>query len=64
LIEPLGALDRGGDDLGADIVDLQAARRDLARIDLDAHGRLLLAADGDKPTPSMREICCERMTSA
>ena len=32
---------------GADAVELQAERGDLARIDLDAHGRLLLAADVD-----------------
>ena len=44
----LGRIDGGGDDLLAHGVDLQAARGDLARIDLDAHRRLLLAADVDQ----------------
>ncbi len=44
----LGGVDRAGDDLGADIVDLQAESGDLARIDADANGRLLLSGDGDE----------------
>ena len=44
----LGRIDRGGDDLLAHGVDLKSARGDLARIDLDAHRRFLLAADSDQ----------------
>ena len=48
MIEPLGALVVCRDDLGAHRVDLKAARSDLARIEPDADGRLLLAADVDE----------------
>ena len=51
MIAPLGALTVAATIVGADIVDLQAAGGDLARIDLDAHRRLLLAADGDQAHP-------------
>ena len=48
MIEPLGALTVSLTICRADVVDLQAERGDLARIDLDAHRRLLLAADVDQ----------------
>src|SRR6202044_962434 len=44
----------------ADIFERQAERRELRRVDLHAHGRLLLPADGDEPdTWHLREFLLE-----
>ena len=43
----LRAVDGRDRDLGADVLERQALRHQLGRIDLDAHRRLLLAADRD-----------------
>jgi hypothetical protein len=43
----LGRIDRGGADHVGDVLHLQAQGCELDRVDLHAHGRLLLAADRD-----------------
>ena len=43
----LGGVDGGRDERRAHVLQGEAERGDLGRIDLDAHGRLLLAADID-----------------
>ena len=57
MIAPCGRVDRGGGDEAGDVLELQADRGELHRVDLHAHRRLLLAADRHLGDPGqLREL--------
>jgi hypothetical protein len=56
----LGRIDIGVGDGGAEIVDVEAERGELAGVGLDTHGRALAAADADQSDAGeLRDLLCQ-----